>query len=290
MAIRKINPPSKLEQATNARLQEIRDVARSGVTEYTGKSARFHSKEGGEERGRRIGGMRSSFTELERLPTSYSPKRIAEAIERGKGVVFQAVRGAVRREMEKFYAPPKVRRESPTVSPHSRITRKCKTCNVVHGKGAHRFHGKGAYHQTHLFSFNPGFAKAGARIKINGRYSARRKTVQRMQPNPASRPVKIYGNVTRIYLKGGSYALARKPKMYGLPDGDLWITWGNGTTPRNAAIDRRYGRVSKIEAQKTQRHLCDAKCKEMKHQYYHPFTEPNEMMQLRDGSLLISSR
>lgn len=118
-----------------------------------------------------------------------------------------------------------------------------------------------------------------------------------MQPKRGLNPrgvTPIYGNVTRVVFPSGHYDLLRKPKMYGLPGGELWISWGNPSRyprdPENAPVTRRYGRVKEIQAQKTQRHKCDPGCREMQHQYYHPFTEPNEMVQLRDGSLLVISR
>src|SRR5262245_54351210 len=60
---------------------------------------------------------------------------------------------------------------------------KSKVCGFPHGKGAHRFHGKGSYHQTHLFSFggNPVAYRSQRRVR-----------------NPEKKLVMIYGNVLRV--------------------------------------------------------------------------------------------
>jgi hypothetical protein len=107
----------------------------------------------------------------------------------------------------------------------------------------------------------------------------------------SDRPVLIYANVTRLYMLSGHYDLERHPKMFGLHDGSLLITW-NGSVRKLGSFtgSRLIGQVREIEAQKTQRHLCDAECKRLGHRYYHAFTEKNRMWQLRNGDLLIQSQ
>jgi hypothetical protein len=48
-----------------------------------------------------------------------------------------------------------------------------------------------------------------------------------------------------------------------------------------------YGKVLRIEAQKTGRHHCDAECKRCGHRYYHDFRVKPVMYGLSDGSILI---
>ena len=48
-----------------------------------------------------------------------------------------------------------------------------------------------------------------------------------------------------------------------------------------------YGKVLRIEAQKTGKHHCDAECKRCGHRYYHDFRVKASMYGLPDGSILI---
>lgn len=154
---------TRLEQATEARMHEIKELVRSGATEMTGKSYR---DAGGKIVGRHGGGMSEMFPELRR--TGISPGAAAAAVERGKGTVYNRLQKAVRDELSDKVREPRRRREKPTVAPHPSITGKCKVCEVPHGKSAHRFHGEGAFHSTHAFAFkdNPGQQKP---MKVYGR-------------------------------------------------------------------------------------------------------------------------
>src|SRR5262249_1209664 len=48
-----------------------------------------------------------------------------------------------------------------------------------------------------------------------------------------------------------------------------------------------YGRVTRIEATKTQPHICDAECKAHGHRYFHDFKTSPKMWGMPDGSLRI---
>lgn len=50
-----------------------------------------------------------------------------------------------------------------------------------------------------------------------------------------------------------------------------------------------YGKVQRIEAVKTQPHICDDECKAYGHRYFHEFSSNPKMYGLPDGSLLIKS-
>ena len=51
-----------------------------------------------------------------------------------------------------------------------------------------------------------------------------------------------------------------------------------------------YGRVLRIEAQKTQAHRCDEECRDYKHRYFHEFKPGAVMYGLPDGSILIKAK
>lgn len=92
---------------------------------------------------------------------------------------------------------------------------------------AHRFHGTGAYHQTHLFGF---------KMK-----NPRRKKNFKKRNNPPSQAVRIYGRVLRI------------------------------------------------EAQKTDAHGgCDKECRQCNHKYVHDFkTKTARMIGLSPGQVFV---
>ena len=50
-----------------------------------------------------------------------------------------------------------------------------------------------------------------------------------------------------------------------------------------------YGRILRIEAQKTQPHRCDAECKAVNHKYFHDFKAGSKIYGMPDGSLVIRS-
>ena len=59
------------------------------------------------------------------------------------------------------------------------------------------------------------------------------------------------------------------------------------SNPKRTCI---YGRVIRIDAQKTQKHLCDTACKRYGHKYTHGFKSGAKMYGLPNGDILISSR
>ena len=51
-----------------------------------------------------------------------------------------------------------------------------------------------------------------------------------------------------------------------------------------------YGRVLRIEAQKTQPHRCDSECKRFQHRYFHDFRVKNaKLIGMPDGTLMITT-
>lgn len=144
------------DQLVAVRLHTIRDLAESGISELTGKTRReyFDADHPG-ERGKvsgRFGGL--NIPELQR--SGDSPKAAAQAIRRGRGKVFNRIRAATTALLEREgFSPPRPRAPGkPVIPAHPRLTRKCRYCEKAHTTAQHRFHGAGAFHQTHLFAFN----------------------------------------------------------------------------------------------------------------------------------------
>ncbi len=155
-----------LEQATAQRLSEIASVAESGFTELTGTSRREYGREGAFVG--RVGGMIPAYPELARVGAG--PKAIAAAIRRGRGKVYARIVKTVAGELvRQGYKPARKAGGRPTIEPHAG-NKRCVHCIDAHTRGQHRFHGQGAYHRTHLFSFNPAMSKGVYVVKIVKRF------------------------------------------------------------------------------------------------------------------------
>src|SRR5437667_197141 len=114
---------SRLDEATDARLYEIRDLVRSGATEMVGRTYREYEHEESGERGkvagRFKGGFGIVFPELKR--SGHTPGEAAKAIERGRGKVYNRIRKAVRSELRQYIprGPRKRYPERPVIPAHS---------------------------------------------------------------------------------------------------------------------------------------------------------------------------
>jgi hypothetical protein len=192
---------------------EIRELVRSGATEMTGKTYR----EGEKVAGRHGGGFSKMFPELDRA--GLTPGQAAAAVELGHGKRFNRLQEAVANTLGLSLAAARKRGRA-TVPAHPG-NKKCSHCRGPHTTGEHRFHGEGAFHRTHMFSFNPAMKKH--------------------RKNPSE------------------YVVI-------------------------------YGRVTAIEATKTQKHNCDDECKAYGHRYRHDFKTGPIMYGLPDGSILIKKR
>lgn len=252
-----------LEQAVDARLTEFREMAESGTTELTGKARREAGHEG--EVIARYGGLKPMYPELQAIPDS--PKAIAAAIRRGEGKVYNRVYRAVEAAMvRKGFEPGRVKSKGrPTEPPH--VGRQyCKHCRDFHTKGQHRSHGAGSFHRTHLFAFNPPMTVAKAKVIFATHMQAARK--------------RKLARYEQAQLRQASQVLRRSrqpamnPKKRNCPN------------PRQG-VTKIYGKVLRIEAQKTGKHWCDAECKKCGHRYYHDFRVKPTMYGLPDGSILI---
>lgn len=150
-----------LTEAVDARLLEMQDLLSSQHTEHTG---RLIIDPATRKVTGRHGGAKKGFSELKY--SADSPKAIVSAIGRGKGKVYERVRADIARQLSKHYSDrPKRKRGRPSVGPHAKLRPYCAHCQEYHTKGQHRSHGAGAFHQTHLFSFNkPRGSRRGVRI------------------------------------------------------------------------------------------------------------------------------
>jgi len=298
-----VNP--QLEQAIDARLDEMRGLFRSGLSELTGKARRIGYGESApelREYGERFKGVKAGFHELRHFKES--PGRIADAIERGSGELYSHLRAAVREEFSSYFPAKRKRVERPTVHPHDALTRKCKVCGIPHGKSAHRFHGRGAWLQTHLFPFKANMRKNsghGKKFVFHGAYTSLILAQRKERSLPGGFILKR-GNrfyvmssyprrnpeLDRCPVKGcpAKRSVPHKHSPTGLP---IFHKRPRKRNPvaRKSRLTRIYGKVLRIEAQKTGKHQCDAECKRCGHRYYHDFKVGPKMYGLPDGSLLI---
>jgi hypothetical protein len=277
-----------LEQAIERRLSEIHDVARSGVTELTGKGRREGGIGEGEFIGR-FGGLKPAFPEL--LHVKDSPKQIAEAIERGKGPGYTRVYEAVRAYMQKlgYRSRGTLHRGKPTIGPHAGNTY-CAHCRTFHTKGQHRFHGPGAFHKTHLFSFNPMSVSQARTVFANLMRAARMgsltayqkkeltvaRQVLRSQRRPAMNPKKLTRKKARTMLHRHEYTSRKQQRFLGAR--------ASGYPRKN------YGQLLEMRMKRTGPHRCDAKCAAAGHRYKHVFKSKPTVYGLPNGSILIEGR
>lgn len=68
------------------------------------------------------------------------------------------------------------------------------------------------------------------------------------------------------------------------------LTRVNPKSLKNPRLVKIYGRVERINAQKTQPHICDAGCKKFNHRYFHDFKPGAQMYGLPNGDILITTR
>lgn len=283
-----------LQQATDKRLAEIRDIARSGVTELTGMARREYGREG--EFTGRIGGLKPMFPELQTIKDS--PAAIAAAIEKGSGKVYERVRHTVEREMEREGFRPARGPSKKTVSPHKgRVY--CRHCGELHTTGQHRFHGEGAFHKTHLFAFNP--MSDAKRVFAELMATARRRTlspaekeqliIARQQLRSAKKSVMrnkariLSRRKAREMLHLHEYSSKHQQRFLGARASGYPVKKRKAkSNPQGAPI---YGHVLDITCRRTGSHRCDAACKRVNHTYRHTFKSKPPIYGLPDGSLLI---
>lgn len=200
-------------------------------------------------------------------------------------------------------APKRRKPERPTIPPHPSLSKKCQKCGVLHGKNAHRFHGKGAWLRTHLFPYklNPrgsmtiaqakqyvtyytGLIRHGMQlVKEERELLIRARQLVRMarrpRVNPRGKPrrktrAEIERRFRRMYADWKKRGVRKKnPKRRRNPGGKPVI----------------YHRLLRIEARKGPGHRCDAGCKKANHSYFHDFNAGAVVYGNPDGSVLVKS-
>lgn len=286
-----------LEQATAQRLSEIHDLARSGVTELTGMARREYGREG--EFSGRIGGLKRMFPELETIKDS--PKSIAEAIGRGKGKTFQRVYGTVYQAMAAEGFKPARKSQGKLIVPAHKGRVYCRHCGVLHTKGLHRFHGKGSFHRTHLFAFNPMTHSQASRIfsglmqkaRVRSLTDAEKHQLSIARQQLRSAKKSVMRNRKKLSQAKACQMLKRKEFVSPAQQGFLGARCSGYPVRRKSRSNPRargaeiYGNVLDITCRRTGPHRCDAACKRVNHTYRHTFTSKPKIYGLPDGSLLI---
>lgn len=143
-------------QAAQSVLRDVAAQIRSFDTHHTGKVLR-------DVHGDAVGRGRGIMPGLTRDYPSLSvwegkPSKLAAAIEAGKGQKYVQVLDGVLHDIEsqpslvRFArsAPLAELRKLPAIAyPPHRGSAKCLSCGHTHGRGSHRFHGRGAFDRTH---------------------------------------------------------------------------------------------------------------------------------------------
>src|SRR5215831_13854086 len=109
-----------LEQATEARIMELRDLLASGAGELAGKAKREYG-EAEWDVGKVIGRFRGLSRDYPELVTIHAPRQnILRAIFRRKGPLYERIVYAVRRQMEyEGFVPRRKRKPGrPTIEAH----------------------------------------------------------------------------------------------------------------------------------------------------------------------------
>jgi hypothetical protein len=276
---------SRLYQMTDIRLRRLREEVRSGATEMTGKTYRDAS---GKVAGRFKGGFSKLYPEVGR--SGLTPGQAALAVERGKGKRYRRLFMAAQTEVDRESGPfRKSYRGRLTVDPHPKTRRYCSHCQVMHSKGEHRFHGPGAFHSTHLFSFNP-MRKNQARYEVLKYQRQKPRTQVLLETDSRDAAIALAHRIRNTFQ--GSVNVIDRVDGRGIL---AYRSFDIGGNPRrwrlrsNPRLTKIYEKVLRIEAQKGPGHKCDAACKRAGHRYFHVFTTKPKMYGLPDGTILIRS-
>jgi len=283
-----------VEQATDERLAMIRDLARAGVTELTGMARREYGREG-EFRGR-IGGLKPMFPELETLKDS--PSQIAAAIDRGSGKAYTRVRETVREALlREGYKPARRSSEGKKTVPAHPGRVYCRHCGEMHTPGQHRFHGKGAFHKTHLFGFNDPMTHEHAKQTFADlMQTARHRTLSAAEKSRLSAARQYLRSIKKSVMRNReslsrakACAMLRRKEYASKAQQGFLGARCSGYPRKNPATKgvEIYGQALDITAKKTGPHRCDAACKRVNHTYRHTFSSKPKIYGLPDGSILI---